>query len=111
MAASLERLARNQVLFREVNERIREVLDSPDGYPVDFMCECSRDDCTATIALDRDEYEAVRSNGSLFLVVPGHELLEVERVVDENGRFTLVQKTVAADFAARTDPRARSRRA
>ncbi len=111
MGASLERLARNQVLFREVNERIREVLDSADGYPVDFMCECSQTDCTETISLDRDEYEDVRSKGNRFVLVPGHEILDVEQVVEDNGRFRLVEKTVEADFAARTDPRSRSAQA
>jgi hypothetical protein len=37
MSVRLERLARNQVVFREVNERLLELLDaSPDT--TEFLC-------------------------------------------------------------------------
>jgi hypothetical protein len=54
MAASGRRLARNQVLFREVNERRREALEgSPE--PIEFLCECSDGDCIEIVALERAE--------------------------------------------------------
>src|SRR5215211_1412861 len=57
MAVSLERLAHNQVLFREVNERLREKLDGSDGA-TEFLCECSRTDCIETVVLTIAEYES-----------------------------------------------------
>jgi hypothetical protein len=64
MSVSLERLARNQVLFREVNERLREIVGD-SATPSEFLCECSKTDCTETITLDADEYEGVRSSPNL----------------------------------------------
>jgi hypothetical protein len=109
MAANPERLARNQVLFREVNERLREVLAGADG-PTEFLCECSNEDCIETVALGLDEYEKIRANPRRFVVAPGHELLQVERIVETNDRFKLVEKIVAQDYAVRTDPRSDARR-
>lgn len=107
MSVHAERLARNQVLFREVNERLREVLDESTG-PTEFVCECSSADCTDTVPLDLAEYERIRANSNRFLVAPGHELLETERVVWESDRYFLVEKVLGADYAVRTDPRARA---
>jgi hypothetical protein len=69
MAVSAQRLARNQVLFREVNERLREALEgSPE--PTEFLCECSDEDCIEIVALERAEFEAIRSHPNRF-VIPG----------------------------------------
>jgi hypothetical protein len=105
MAVSLERFARNQIVFREVNERVRELVDAWNG-PAEFLCECSKEDCTETLTLHPQEYEEVRAHPNLFVILPGHET-EVERIVLRNGRFTLVAKIVEADYAVKTDPRSR----
>jgi hypothetical protein len=98
MSVSLERLVRNQLVFREVNDRIREVTQRFDvAGPTDFICECSREDCTETVSLAAEEYEGVRSSPTLFVIVPGHETPEVEQVVDTNARFMLVEKFKHAD--------------
>ena len=107
MKVALERLARNQVLFREVNERLAEVADAWSTVPTEFCCECSRMDCDEMIELDPTEYEGVRSSSNLFVIAPGHETLEVERIIEENDRFTLVEKTNGAQLAVDTDPRRR----
>jgi hypothetical protein len=54
------------------------------------------------------EYEAVRSSAKRFLVARGHELPEVERVVEDNERFCIVEKTMETEFMAETDPRSPS---
>jgi hypothetical protein len=95
MTVSLERLARNQTIFREVNERLRELSNRNDQ--TEYQCECSDVACMDTIALDTAQYEAIRSKRKVFVIVPGHERLEVERVVDEDDRFMLVEKTMLAD--------------
>ena len=98
MPLSRERLARNQVIFREVNQRLREMLDAVPSGMGDYLCECSDVGCSETIELDTTEYEAIRSMPNVFLIVPGHERLEVERVlVDDNERFMLVEKTRLVD--------------
>jgi hypothetical protein len=98
MASSHEQLVRNQLLLRDVNERIAEVAVGWPGDPPTFLCECSNEDCHETLALSLGEYEVVRSSLNLFVVLPGHELLEVDRVVDARERFTLVEKTKHTDL-------------
>ena len=39
------------------------------------------------------------------MVAPGHETPEVERVIDVNERFTLVEKTSCSWLAVEMDPR------
>jgi hypothetical protein len=91
MAVSLERLARNQALYREVNERIVELLDAPTT-PIEFLCECSNDGCAETVSMTLTEYELVRAQPTTFAVVPGHEILAIERVVEKNHTYLVVDK-------------------
>jgi hypothetical protein len=103
MPLSLERLVRNQLVFREVNDRIREVRGKFDLQgSTDFICECSREDCTEAVSLAPGEYEAVRSSPTLFVIVPGHETLEVEQVMEVNERFMLVEKNRLTDEVIET---------
>ena len=104
MRLSTERLARNQALFREVNERLNEVRRPMVSF-VEFVCECSDPSCTKSLSVAADEYEAVRSKPKRFMIARGHEVREVERVVFDNDRFLVVEKTVETEFMAETDPR------
>jgi hypothetical protein len=94
------------MLFREVNERLRETVGSFEG-PLEFVCECSNEDCIETIGVTLGAYEDVRAHANLFIVAPGHEVLEVDRVVDQGPSYLLVEKIVAADAVAKADPRSR----
>jgi intergrase/recombinase len=106
MSRQLQRLVRSQILFREVNERLREVTDPSQGS-LEFVCECSAEDCIETMELQIEEYERIRSHANLFLVASGHEVSEVDRVVDQGDGYLLVEKIVAADEVIRADPRRR----
>ena len=52
-----DRLARNEALFREVNERVREVGERAGLDMIDFICECGDAGCTAAVSLTESEYE------------------------------------------------------
>jgi hypothetical protein len=100
MPLSRQRLDRNQVIFREVNERLREVADAvPDGK-ARYLCECSDVQCTQKIELRLFEYEAVRARANAFFIVPGHQRPEVERVVEETDEYMIVGKIVPIDDLA-----------
>jgi hypothetical protein len=103
-----ERVARNEALFREVNERVEELheVHGGGGLP-EFVCECPDDTCTERISLPLAVYERVRSDPHLFLLRPGHEQPEVEHVVERGDGFVIVRKDspTAARVAERTDPR------
>ena len=103
-----ERVARNEALFREVNERIRDVNENgAAASETEFVCECGDSDCMKPVRLTLGEYEEVRGNPRHFAVLPGHEVLDVEKVVASYERFAVVEKTEpeAARIAVREDPR------
>lgn len=106
--ASAERKAKNEVLFREINENIAELVEhSPTirSSPVAFVCECADRDCAQALELTLDEYQEIRSDPARFLVVPGHVAGDVERVVMEGGHYLVVEKVgVAEAIAEATDP-------
>lgn len=103
------RLARNEALFRGVNEKVKEVRQGVGGDAddaIDFICECGSGDCIEEVPLRPSEYEEVRSVGTRFFVVPGHETLDVERVVESADRYLVVEKHPEESTVARaTDPR------
>jgi hypothetical protein len=103
-----QRVAKNEALFREVNERIKDVNLALEGdHEHDFLCECGDDDCTAPISLTLAEYESVRADATHFAIVPGHDVPDVESVVSRNERFAIVEKQspAAARIAVERDPR------
>lgn len=99
------RIARNEALFREVNERVNEVSGHSDRL-IEFLCECGEDGCTESIHMTHAEYERLRSDPLFFGVKPGHAVLDVESVVAEGERFQTVRKFEdEAHIARATDPR------
>src|ERR1043165_9713630 len=109
MDARETRLARNETLFREVNERIEEAVGRvgrDDAHIYEFFCECSNSDCTLLLPLTITEYEAVRRDPRQFIVAPGHELPEIETVVFRSEGYQIVTKHgEAAALVAERDPR------
>jgi hypothetical protein len=105
---SPDEAAERQSLFRDVNERIRELgdrFDLPDE-PVGVVCECGHKDCHETIELSAAEYEVVRQSPARFVVLPGHEIDSVEQVVADEGRYLIVEKVgEGSRIAAQRDPR------
>ena len=104
MSLSDERLAKNEILFRAVNERLDD-LATPWSKTTDYLCECSETSCVEIVELTNDEYERVRSRATVFVVVPGHERPEIEKVVEANERFMLVEKVVAVEEIIEENPR------
>lgn len=103
------RAARNQALYREVNERLEalneafeNVLDAGSAW----VRECADMNCTATMELTLGEYEALRAHPNRFAVLPGHALPEVEAIVEDHGGYVVVEKLgPGASFAVETNPR------
>jgi hypothetical protein len=101
-----ERRGRNEVLFREVNERIAEASQGWDGDGLEIFCECADVACAAQIELPRTAYEEARQNAATFVVLPNHVDASVERVVARRRGYVLVEKLGdAAEVAVQTDPR------
>ena len=103
------RIGENEIVFREVNERLRELGEgfSFVSERAEFVCECASTTCTERIQMPLSEYERVRSDPRWFLIVPRHDLPEYERVIDENEWYAIVEKRPGgpAGLAIRDDPR------
>lgn len=105
-----ERLARNEALFRELNERMKEISQSlapGETIPaLEIFCECGQVDCIEKLVVPSGEYEAVRAQPERFLVATGHEIPDVENVVEREDGYLIVEKQEeAAAIARQTDPR------
>lgn len=102
-----ERRATTEALFRDVNERIAESAERFDADRTEFVCECADPNCTHRVAATLREYEEVRAEPTTFLVTPGHEHDDIERVVSDRGRFRVVDKVqkVVRRTVVRLNPR------
>jgi hypothetical protein len=103
-----ERIALNEALFREVNERVAAVLtDMGDSSAsIEIFCECGASDCMEKIRVGRELYEQVRRHPARFFIVAGHEIPEVERVIETLDTFQIVEKHAEEAVIARaTNPR------
>lgn len=102
------RIGMNEALFREVNERIQELAEGfAQDEKLDLICECGNASCASRIEMDRDEYEHVRSDSATFAIVKGHEIPDVEELVERRKAYDVVRKTAAEaqEVAETTDPR------
>ena len=66
-------MAKNEGLFRTLNENIVELAGTlGTATPYEFICECATNSCFERLLLTLGEYEAVRSDGTHFLVAGRH---------------------------------------
>lgn len=103
-----ERLAKNEVIFRDLNERIADIAAThDDDHLYEFLCECSNVDCALRLPLTLAVYEGVRREPTRFVVAPGHELPEIEDVLSRGEGYQVVTKRGdAAALVEEEDPRA-----
>jgi hypothetical protein len=98
----LARQARNEALFREVNERIAELDEAAQAWSLEgtvlLFCECGAEGgCGERITVPARVYETVRQQDDRFLVRPGHETPELETAVEWTDEYVIVDKVPAAD--------------
>jgi predicted ThiF/HesA family dinucleotide-utilizing enzyme len=95
----------NEATFRKVNEGM-EASQDPQGL-LTFVCECGRLGCNQLLSLTRAENATVRANPRRFAIIDGHEIPEVEDVVERSERFIVVEKhgKPEAEIVEHTDPR------
>ena len=103
------RVGLNEAVFREVNERLRDLNQTFTTLSdrMDLICECADTSCAEHLSMSPGEYEAVRAHARRFIVLPGHEEgPDVERVVEQHEGYNVVEKRgEAALEAEHTDPR------
>jgi len=103
------RAARNQAMFRMVNERLEQVQEALDQISGDLTiaCECADTSCIQTLQIPVEEYERIRKEPKHFAVLPGHIYPEVEAVVRTEGDTYVVVENFAeaGRIAEALDPR------
>jgi len=101
-------IAKNEAIARGINEGIEEAMASltPEGH-TRMVCECGRLDCELLIAITVSEYEEARRDARRFVVVTDHVSSDVERVIEETDRYTVVEKRdgTPSQIAEASDPR------
>lgn len=100
-----QRAARNEVLFREANEKLEDKRRELDiGGLTPFLCECGDPSCTELIVLRLEEYEHVRARGNRFVVARDHQ--GEEATTEEHDTYVVVEKSgIARSIAEEHDPR------
>ncbi len=89
-----ERISRNEAVFRQVNEQIEEVnrAFAMLTQTMEVVCECSDVTCTERFLMTIPAYERLRADSGTFVVRPGHELADVEAVIEERAGYSIVKK-------------------
>jgi hypothetical protein len=103
-----ERVARNESTARRINEQIEQGhAGEPPGEHIRVLCECGRLECDRVLAVTVAEYEAVRADPRQFAVAADHVVPEVEEVVAQTDRYTVVAKREGTPAAVtiQEDPR------
>lgn len=87
------RVARNQALFRAVNEKIREMNDGVAVLTGTFAvtCECGDLACLELLELPVEAYERARESPYTFVVLADHVDPDVERVVATDDTHVIVE--------------------
>jgi hypothetical protein len=102
------RLGKNEVILRDLNERLQAHDSSPTERFSEWVCECADMSCMKPVELSIEEYEMVRAGPTRFVVAPGdeHVIRDIERVVQREERYWIVEKVgVAAEVSEKLDPR------
>ncbi len=96
---SERRLVENELIFAGANDGLKHTTDrvftasERDALPLEFYCECSDMACREKIQLTVSTYDQIRkaSPYTCFLL-PGHEITEIEKVVDRTPEYVIVEK-------------------
>jgi hypothetical protein len=102
-----DRIAANEATFRDVNEGIARGQWPGEGdEPRGFRCECARLGCNDLIEISPRDYERIRSHPRRFVLAAGHQVPDVEIVVETGDGYVVVEKTgEAGRRAEEADPR------
>jgi hypothetical protein len=103
-----ERVGINEALFREVNERMRELNEGFATFTGtwEIVCECAELTCVERLVVAPADYERVRRRAELFIVAPSHVMADYELVLEEHDGYTVVEKLGEAAETTRETERA-----
>jgi 5-bromo-4-chloroindolyl phosphate hydrolysis protein len=96
-AVRRERLVKNELAFRDYNNRRLEIEqqaaeDNPEDEVAPFVCECGSADCIGALMVTVDQYETAHSAPDRFIVKPEHVYHDVEHVIEQHDHYWTVEK-------------------
>ncbi|MFZ1879704.1 MAG: ANTAR domain-containing protein [Gaiellaceae bacterium] len=87
--ARAERIVQTEIFFRAINEEIALL----DGTATTlYLCECGNPACVEGISLPPGALEKLHLSPRHFVVLDGHEIPDVETVVDHADGYLIVRK-------------------
>ena len=107
MPYSERRLIENEMIFRRLNEKVSEGVESvaadniknddldlmwDDSTILSFWCECSDEDCNKRISLKLSVYKKIHENRDAFIIKPEHQVKEIEKVIHTEDTYSVVEK-------------------
>ena len=84
------RFAKNQDIFREINERIVELAETWGGQEIGIVCECATMGCAEQIQVPLAVYHRVRKCPDWFLIKPGH-LARDEQMIERHLGYEIIK--------------------
>src|SRR3954447_19767915 len=102
-----ERIARNEAAYRDVNEGIRKGRSEHSAdTPRPFVCECGQLGCNQLVELTITEYEGIRAHPRRFFMLDGHQIPDVENVLERHQRYIVAEKKSSQSvIVEESDPR------
>jgi hypothetical protein len=86
------RQAKNQALFRSVNDRIAELSERfADDQDLQIICECANTGCTERIEVPFEEYARIRECVDWYVITPGHVFPDAEHVIEQHNGYEIVK--------------------
>jgi hypothetical protein len=105
--SSERRLAENQVVFRENNEKVQKGIDKANAIAAEegaeplslgadtllyFNCECSDENCRKRIKVTLTDYNRIHSKRNRFVIACGHDVPKIEDVTEKEAEYCVVTK-------------------
>lgn len=102
-----KRQIENEMIFRRSNEKVGDGLDAIDAMHIEddnpelirtedfllqFICECSDENCNERIPIRLSKYRDIHENRDTFIVKPGHEVNPIEEVISKEVEYSVVKK-------------------
>lgn len=107
MPLSERRQIENEMIFRRINEKIGDDLDSLDAEHIEddnfdlmwddkillsFKCECSDENCDQRIQIKLSVYKKLHENRNAFIIKPKHQVDSIEKVILTEEDYSVVEK-------------------
>jgi hypothetical protein len=83
------RILETEEFYRGVNQVIAEKTPR-DGLL--FLCECANPFCNVTFEMSADDLLLLHSTAGHYVIVPGHEIPDLEEVVQQRDGYAILRK-------------------